>query len=103
MAGIENPLSVDQVEPHDEGTGPQLLGNVEAALASLKGSSVLDPSHTVEAMELIMVELRAEIHQGASAEFAEAAVRSVVAHLTEAPTNLHQSTPGLPVDPSTSH
>jgi hypothetical protein len=41
------------------------------------------------------VELRAEIDQGALAEFAEAAVRSVFARLTEAPTNLHQSTPGL--------
>jgi hypothetical protein len=41
------------------------------------------------------VELRAEIDQGALAEFAEAAVRSVVARLTEAPTNLHQSNPGL--------
>jgi hypothetical protein len=41
------------------------------------------------------VELRAEIDQGAPAEFAEAAVRSVVARLTEAPTNLHQSNPGL--------
>jgi hypothetical protein len=42
------------------------------------------------------VELRAQIDQGAPAEFAEAAVRSVVARLTEAPTNLHQSTPGIP-------
>jgi hypothetical protein len=42
------------------------------------------------------VELRAEIDQGAPAAFAEAAVRSVVARLTEAPTSLHQSTPGLP-------
>jgi hypothetical protein len=42
------------------------------------------------------VGLRAEIDQGAPAEFAEAAVRSVFARLTEAPTNLHQSTPGFP-------
>ena len=46
------------------------------------------------------MELRAEIDQGAPAEFAEAAVhgavRSVVARLTEAPTNLHQFTPGIP-------
>ena len=42
------------------------------------------------------MELRAD-DQGAPAEFAEAAVRSVVARLTEAPTNLHQSTPGLPI------
>jgi hypothetical protein len=41
------------------------------------------------------VELRAETDHGAPAEFAEAAVRSVVARLTEAPTNLHQFTPGL--------
>ena len=41
---------------------------------------------------LVQVELRAEIDRGAPAEFAEAAVRSVVARLTEAPTNLHQST-----------
>ena len=42
------------------------------------------------------MELWVEIDQGAPAEFAEAAVRSVFARLTEAPTNLHQSTPGLP-------
>jgi hypothetical protein len=40
------------------------------------------------------VELQAEIDP---AEFAEAAMHSVVARLTEAPTNLHQSIPGLPV------
>jgi hypothetical protein len=47
---------------------------------------------------LVQVELRAETDIGApgAAEFAEAAVRSVVARLTEAPTNLHQSNPGLP-------
>ena len=45
---------------------------------------------------LVQLELRAEIDQGAPAEFAEAAMRSVVARLTEAPTNLHQCTPGLP-------
>jgi hypothetical protein len=44
----------------------------------------------------MQVELRAEINQGVPAEFAEAAVRSIVARLTEAPTNLHQSTSGLP-------
>jgi hypothetical protein len=44
----------------------------------------------------VQAELRAEIDQGAPAEFAEATVRSVVARLTEAPTNLHQSTAGLP-------
>jgi hypothetical protein len=42
--------------------------------------------------------LRAEIDQRAPAKFAEAAVRSVVARLTEAPTNLHQSSPGLPTN-----
>ena len=45
---------------------------------------------------LRQLELRVEIDQGAPAEFAEAAVRSFFARLTEAPTNLHQSTPGLP-------
>jgi hypothetical protein len=49
------------------------------------------------ALSLVQVELRAQIDQGAlAAEFAEAAVRSFIARLTEAPTNLHQSTPGLP-------
>jgi hypothetical protein len=44
----------------------------------------------------IQVELRAQIvDQGAPSEFAEATVRSVVARLTEAPANLHQSTPGF--------
>jgi hypothetical protein len=33
--------------------------------------------------------------RGAAAEFAEDAMRSVVARLTEAPTNWHQSTPGI--------
>jgi hypothetical protein len=47
---------------------------------------------------LVQVELRAEIDRGAPAEFAEATVRSVVARLTQAPTNLHQSTPGLPAE-----
>jgi hypothetical protein len=41
------------------------------------------------------VELRAEIDQGAPAEFADAAVRSVIARLTEAPTSLHQSAPWI--------
>jgi hypothetical protein len=125
MAGVENPLSADQSrdvesseglvldrEPHlGGGASPQLLmGDVEAALAALKGSAVFDREpQTVDAMERLMaaqaatnatiaelrVELRAAIDQGAPAEFAEAAVRSVVARLTEAPTNLHQSTPGL--------
>jgi hypothetical protein len=45
---------------------------------------------------LRQLELRVEIDQGAPAEFAEAAVRSVVARLTEAPTKRHQSSPGLP-------
>jgi hypothetical protein len=36
MASVENPLSGDQVEPHDHaGTGPQdVPGDVEAALAA---------------------------------------------------------------------
>ena len=38
-------------------------------------------------------ELRAVSDRGAAAEFAEGAVRSVVARLTEAPTNWHQSAP----------
>jgi hypothetical protein len=38
MAGVENPLSADQVEPLDGGAGPLLLGDVEAALAALHGS-----------------------------------------------------------------
>jgi hypothetical protein len=46
---------------------------------------------------LVQLELRADIDQGAPAEFAEATVRSVVARLTGAPTNLHQSIPGLVV------
>ena len=93
-------------EPHGGGAGPQLLlGDVEAALAALKGSAVFDRDpQTAEAMELMMAvtnakiaELQAQIDQGAPApaEFAEATVRSVVARLTEAPTNLHQSNPGL--------
>ena len=45
---------------------------------------------------LVQVELQVEIDRGAPAEFAETAVRSVIARLTEAPTNLHQFTPGLP-------
>jgi hypothetical protein len=74
MAGVENPLSTDrQVEPHDGGAGPQLLGDVEAALAALKGSraymgasgAVLDrDTQTVEAMELMhakIAELQAEL------------------------------------------
>jgi hypothetical protein len=66
MAAVENPLSaVDQVEPHDEGTGPQLLGDVEAALAALKGSAVSDrDTQTVEAMELMnakIAEVRATV------------------------------------------
>ena len=44
---------------------------------------------------LVQVELWVEIDQGAPGEFVEAAVRSVVARLTAAPTNLHQSTPGF--------
>ena len=41
------------------------------------------------------VELDQGAQAGAPAEFAEAAVRSIVASLTEAPTNLHQSTLGF--------
>jgi hypothetical protein len=46
-------------------------------------------------------ERRAESDRGAAAEVAEDAVRSVFAHLTEAPTNWHQSAPGVwnPLDP----
>jgi hypothetical protein len=40
-------------------------------------------------------ERRTESDRGAAAEFAEGAVRSVVARLTEAPTNWHQSAPGI--------
>ena len=59
MAGVENPLSADQVEPHDgAGAAPQLLGDVEVALATLKGFAVSDrdaqTSQTVvEVMELM--------------------------------------------------
>jgi hypothetical protein len=45
------------VEPKPQGGGadPQLLGDVEAALAALKGSAVSDrDTQTVEAMELMM-------------------------------------------------
>ena len=49
-------------------------------------------------------ELRAVSDRGAAAEFAEDAVRSVVARLTEAPTNWHQSAPRdlAPTLPATS-
>jgi hypothetical protein len=70
MAGIENPLSAYQVEPHDGGAGPHLLGDVEAALAALKVSAVLDATQTVEAMELMraeIAELRAELDEGRAA------------------------------------
>ena len=59
MAGVENPLSADQVEPHDgAGAAPQLLGDVEVALATLKRFAVSDrdaqTSQTVvEVMELM--------------------------------------------------
>jgi hypothetical protein len=43
----------------------------------------------------MQVELDQGAQAGAPAEFAEAAVRSIVASLTEAPTNLHQSTLGF--------
>jgi hypothetical protein len=65
MAGVENPLSTDQtVEPPDGGAGPLLLGDVEAALAALKGSAVYDRDKTVELMELMnakIAEVRAEL------------------------------------------
>ena len=101
-AGVES--SVIDPELHGGGSGPQqLLGGVEAALAALKGSAVSDrDTQTVEAMEMMMAVTNTKIDQGALAEFAEVAVRSVVARLTEAPTNLHQSTPGLVLAP-TSH
>ena len=58
-------------EPHGGGAGPQLLlGDVEAALAALKGSAVFDGEphmQTVEVMELItakIVELRAGLAEG---------------------------------------
>jgi hypothetical protein len=49
-------------EGHGGGAGPQLLGDVEAALAALKGSAVFDREpQTVEALELMMVVTNAEI------------------------------------------
>jgi hypothetical protein len=43
-------------KPHGGGADPQLLGDVEAALAALKASAVSDrDTQTVEAMELMMV------------------------------------------------
>jgi hypothetical protein len=67
MAGeVENPLSTEQVEPH-EGTDPQLLGDIEAALAALKqGSAVLDVrDKTVDVIELMnakIAKVRAEVY-----------------------------------------
>jgi hypothetical protein len=49
-------------EPHDGKTGPQLLGDVEAALAVLKESTVFDRDpQMVELMELMMVVTNAKI------------------------------------------
>ena len=67
---VENPLSTDQVEPHDKGAGPHLLGDIEVALAALKGSmdplrcTVLDRDKTVEVIELMhakIAKVRAEL------------------------------------------
>jgi hypothetical protein len=55
----------------------------------------MNDSAETDSVALVQVEMRAELDQGAPAEFAEAAVRSVFARLTEAPTNLHPSTPGI--------
>jgi hypothetical protein len=77
MAGVENPISANQVELHDGGAAAQLPGDVEAALAALKqGSAVLDRDigtsvQTVdEVMELMraeIAELRAELDEGRTA------------------------------------
>ena len=72
----------DREPPHGGGrggAGPQLLGDVEAALAAVKGSAVFDREpQTVDAMERLtmarmavtnakMEELRAELDEGRSA------------------------------------
>jgi hypothetical protein len=52
-------------EPHDGGTDPQLLGDVEAALAALKGSAVSDrDTQTVEVMERLIMAVTAELDEG---------------------------------------
>jgi hypothetical protein len=53
----------DRIEPLDEEAGPQ-LGDIEAALAALKGSAVLDrapDTQTVEVMQLMMAVTNAKI------------------------------------------
>jgi hypothetical protein len=76
MEMVENPVL---------GTSAKASGDVEQALAALQ--SVSDPQ-TAEAMERLMdakvAELRAELAQG------DGDIKSVVARLTEAPTNFHQ-------------
>ena len=48
-------------ETHGGGADLELLGDVEAALAALKRSAVLDATQTVEAMELMMAATNAKI------------------------------------------
>jgi hypothetical protein len=68
--------SVFDREPHGGGAGPQLLGDVEAALAALKGSAVFDREpQTVEAIERLtmavtsakIAQLRAALDEGRTA------------------------------------
>jgi hypothetical protein len=67
VGDIESELVVQK--PYGGGAGPEPLGDVEAALAALKGSVVFDREpQTVEAMERLMTakiaELRVELDDG---------------------------------------
>ena len=77
--------SMEMVENPMLGTTAKTSGDVELAFAAQQ--SVSD-SQTAKAMERLMdakvVELRAELAQG------DDDIKSVVARLTEAPTNFHQ-------------
>jgi hypothetical protein len=67
IAGVENPLSADHVEPHDGRTGPQLLGDVEAALTALEGFALLDRDKTLDVMKLMnakIAEVRMKLSTG---------------------------------------